>query len=121
MAPSWSGRSWVTRPCTSRTRREVRGFARGKRVAPCHARIQGAGGAGTEVRGALKPSNLKSYKEELRKVRAHILDESKGSESWDSKDSEKSENNAEESKDKDISANVEHVEEQEDIGHLELT
>ena len=49
------------------------------------------------------------------------MDESKGSESWDSKDSEKSENKAEESKDKDISANVEHVEEQEDIGHLELT
>ena len=71
--------------------------------------------------GRTKTLQPKILKEELRKVRAHILDESKGSESWDSKDSEKSENKAEESKDKDISANVEHVEEQEDIGHLELT
>ena len=70
-----------------------------------------------EIEDSVADAFEDNYVEHDRVARAHILDESEDS---DSEDSEESETETEESEDEEISADVEKVEEQEEVGHLEM-
>ena len=73
-----------------------------------------------EVEDSVADAFEDNYEEHDRVARAHVLEESEGSEASESEDSEESETETEESEDEEISADVEKVEEQEEVGHLEM-
>ena len=73
-----------------------------------------------EIEDSVADAFEDNYEEHDRVARAHVMDESEGSEASDSEDSEESETETEESEDEEVSADVEKVEEQEEVGHLQM-